>query len=174
MERKRSTIFKIRRFFFTHRSFDRSFYRTVVYCLLIYARLTICMENLLLLHPLIARLSTETAGVFCFSASSSPAYLFLDAFRRLPASRRCHFTVVSLSSFVVSCHGLSFADFCFSHCSLAIQSFTSPSCRRGWLVSRFVVPSSASHSFTSACCRHRWPATRLLQLLIAIVNSSSS
>ena len=41
-------------------------------------------------------------------------------------------------------------------------------------LSRFVVSSSASHSFTSACCHHRRPATRLLQLLIAIVDSLSS
>ena len=146
-----------------HRSFDRSFYCTVVYCLLIYARLTICVENLLLLHPLIARLSTETAAFF--------------AFRLLRRQRVCfwmnsdvHFCYsllsFSLSSasplFVVARHGLSFAHFCFSHHRLAIQSFTSPSCRRCRLLSHFVVPSSASHSFTSACRRRRRPATRLL------------
>ena len=37
---------------------------TVVYCLQIYARLTICAENLLLLHPFITRLSSETAAFF--------------------------------------------------------------------------------------------------------------
>ena len=41
-------------------------------------------------------------------------------------------------------------------------------------LSRFVVSSSASHSFTSACRHHRRPATRLLQLLIAIVDLLSS
>ena len=162
--------------FFTHQSFDRSFdhsfYCIVVYCLLIYARLTICEENLLLLHPLIARLSTETA-----------AFVF---FRILHRQHVCfwmhsdvHFCFSSLSyslsslspSFVVAHHCLSFAHFCFSHCRLAIQSFTSPSCRHCQLLRCFVVPSLTSHSFTSACRR---PATHLLQLLIANVDSLSS
>ena len=65
-------------------------------CLLIYTRLTICAENLLLLHLRIARLSTETAAFFFFSASSSPACLFLDAFRR-SLQVAVVFTVVSLS-----------------------------------------------------------------------------
>ena len=72
------------------------------------------------------------------------------------------FSVSSASlSFVVTRHGLSFAHFCFSRRRLAIQSFTSPSCRRCRLLSRFVVslsfahfssssPTSACHSFTSA------------------------
>ena len=59
-------LFQIQRLFFTHRSFDRSFYRTVVYCLLIYAWLTLCADNLLLLPLLIARLSTETAAFVSF------------------------------------------------------------------------------------------------------------
>ena len=69
-----------------------------------------------------------------------------------------HFCFLSLSfslssaspSFVVPRHGPSFSHFCFSHRRLAIQSFTSPSCRRCRLFSRFVVSSSASHSFTVA------------------------
>ena len=138
-------------------------------------RLTICAENLLLLHPLIARLSTEIAAFF--------------PFRLLRRQRVCfwmhsdvHFCFSSLSfslssaspSFVVTRHGLSFAHLCFSSRRLAIQSFSSPSCRRCLLLSHFVVLSSASHSFTSASRRHLWPATRLLQLLIANVDSLSS
>ena len=69
---------------------------------------------------------------------------------------------------------LSFAHFCFSCRRLAIQSFTSPSCRHCRLLSHFVVPSSASHLFTLARRRHHRPATSLLQLLIANVDSSSS
>ena len=88
-----------------------------------------------------------------------------------------HFCLSSLSflvssaslSFVVARRGLSFAHFCFSRCRLAIQSFTSPSCRLCRLLSRFVVLSSASRSFTSAPRCQRRPATRLLQLLIANV-----
>ena len=93
------------------------------------------------------------------------------------ACRRCHFHCRqplrrSLLS-VVAFHSLTSA-FCLSRCSLAIQSFTSPSCRHCRLLSRFVVSSSASHSFNSACCRHRRPTTHLLQLLIANVDSLSS
>ena len=53
-------------------------------------------------------------------------------------------------SFVVARCGPSFAHFCFFRRRLAIQSFTSPSCRRCRLLSPFVVLSSASHSLTSA------------------------
>ena len=128
-----------------------------------------------MLHPLIARLSTETAA-------------FLS-FRLLRCQHVCfwmhsdvHFCFSSLSfslssaspSFVVACRGLKSAHFCFTRRHLAIQSFTSPSCHRCRLLSRFVVPSSASHSFTSACRRHCRPATQLLQLLIANVDSLSS
>ena len=89
--------------FFTYRNFDRSFYHTVVYFLLIYAGLTIFAENLLLLHPLIARLSTETAAAFfAFRLHLSPACLFLDSFRcSLLLLVAVIFTVVSLS--VIRC-----------------------------------------------------------------------
>ena len=128
-------------------------------------RLTIYAENILLLHPFIARLSTETAAFIV-------ACLFLDAFRcSLLLLIAVVFTVISLS--VIRC-GLPFAHFCYSRRRLAIQSFTSPSCRRCRLLSCFVVPSSASHSLTSSCRHHRRPATRLLQLLIANVDSLSS
>ena len=68
MGKNAQRLFKYGDFFYAH-SFDRSFYHTVVYSLLIYTRLTICAENLLLLHPLIARLSTETAAFGFFVAS---------------------------------------------------------------------------------------------------------
>ena len=125
-----------------------------------------------MLHPLIAKLSTEKAAFV--------------SFRLLHCQHVCfwmhsdvHFRFSSLSfslssaspSFVVIRRGLLFTYFCLSRRRLAIQSFTSSSCRRCRLLSRFVVPSSASHSFTSACHRHRRPATRLLQLLIANVDS---
>ena len=67
---------------FTYHSFDRIFSRTVylglfyfvcmllfftaIFMPLIYARLAICAENLLLFRPLIARLSTETETLFLF------------------------------------------------------------------------------------------------------------
>ena len=99
-----------------HRSFDRTFYHSIFYCLLIYALLGICEEDLLLLHPLIARVSTETAAFV--------------SFRLLPCQRVCfwmhsniHFCFSSLSfspplaspPFVVAHRGLSFAHFCFPH-----------------------------------------------------------
>ena len=138
---------------------------TIVCCLLI---TLIYMENLLLLHPLIARLSTETATFFFFSSSSLPAFFFW-----MHSDVHFYFSSLSFSllsaspSFVVARRRLLFAHFCFFRRRLAIQSFTSPSCRHH---SRFVVPSSASHSFTSACRHHCRPANRLLQLL----NSLSS
>ena len=87
--------------------------------------------------------------------------LFLDAFRCSLLLLVASFSLSPASpSFVVAHRGLSFAHFYFSRRCLAIQSFTSPSCRRCRLLSRFVVPLSASHSFTSASSRHRWPTTR--------------
>ena len=141
--------------------------------LVIYTCLTICTENLLLLHPLIARLSSETAAFFfafrllrrqlvCFWMHSDDHFCFSS----LP------FSLSSASpSFVVARHGISFAHFCFSRRRLAIQSITLPSRHRCHLLSRFIVSSSASHSFTSS---YRRPATRSLQLLIANVDSLSS
>ena len=134
--------------------------------------LTICTENLILLHPLIARFSTERAGFFSFRLHRRQRVCFWMHSDIHFCFSSLSFSLSSASSpFVVACHGLSFAHFCFFRRNLAIQSFTSPSCRRCWLLSRFVVPSSASHSFTSACRRHCQPATRLLQLLIANVDS---
>ena len=125
----------------------------VFYCLLIYARLTICAEDLLLLHPLIAKLSTETAAFV--------------SFRLLRRQRVCFwmhsdihfwsviFPVVSLS--VIRCRPSQpfICSLLLLLPPLAIQLFTSPSCHHCRLLSRFVVPSSASHSLTSASRRHK-------------------
>ena len=52
---------------FKNASFDQSFYRTIaMFVPLIYARLAICTENLLLLCPLIARHSTEIVPFVSF------------------------------------------------------------------------------------------------------------
>ena len=108
-----------------------------------------------------------------FSAASSTAFLFLDAFRRsLLLLVAVVFTVVSLS--VICCRLLrpfirSLLLLLPSH---AIQSFTLPSFRRCRLLSRFVVLSLASHSFTSVSHRHHhWPATCQLQHLMVNVDS---
>ena len=93
---------QIQQLFITLRSFDRSFYRTVVYCLLIYARLTICAENLLLLHPLTARLSTETAAFVSFGLFVASVFVsgYIQTF--ISASRCCRFHPSSASpSFIV-------------------------------------------------------------------------
>ena len=137
------------------------FYVTVVYFLLIYASLSNCTENLFLLHPLIARLSTETAAflLFCFFIASLFVSGCIQTFTS--ASRRCRFHCRQLLRHSLSpVTAFSFFHYCFSNRRLAIQSFTSPSCRRYRLLSRFVVSSSVSHSFTSACRRHSRPATR--------------
>ena len=100
------------RLFITHRTF---FYLTVVYFLIIYARLTICTENFFCSTHLLQGLALKQQ-LFCFSASSSPACLFLDAFRRsLLLLVAVVFTVVSLS--VIRCrpswpfHSLTSASF---------------------------------------------------------------
>ena len=83
------------------------FYPTVVYFLLIYASLTICAENLFLLRPLIARLSTETAAFFAFRFLRRQLVCFW-------IHSDVHFCFSSLSfslsssspSFIVARHGL--------------------------------------------------------------------
>ena len=140
-------------------SFSEGCVTTFVQRTLIYAFLTICAEDLLLLHPLIAMLSTETVAFV--------------SFRLLRRQRVCfwmhsdvHFCFSSLlfspssasPSFVVACRGLSFARFCFSLCRLPFSRLLClPVTVVGFL---FVVPSSASHSFASASRRLHWPATR--------------
>ena len=124
-------------------------------------RLTICAENLFLLHPLIARLSTETAAFMLFGFFVTSLFISGCIQTFTSASRRCRFHCRQpLRHSLLPVTAFSFSHFCFSRCRFAIQSFISPSCRRCRLLSRFVVSSSASHSFTSACRRHRRPATR--------------
>ena len=123
--------------------------------------LTFCAENLFLLRPLIARLSTETAAFFAFRLLRRQLVCFWMHSDVHSASRRCRFhSRQPLRHSLSPVTAFSFSHFCFSRRRLAIQSFTSPSCRRCQLLSRFVVSSSASHSFTSACRHHRRPATR--------------
>ena len=90
-ERKRSMTLSNSATFFTHRSFDRSFYRTGFYCLLIYTHLTICAEDLILLNPLIAWLSTETAAFVSFQLLRRHRVVSGCIKTFTSASRRCHF-----------------------------------------------------------------------------------
>ena len=118
-------------------------------------RLTICSENLLLLHPLIVRLSTETAAFVSFRLLRRQSVCF-----RLHSDIHFCFSLLSFSLsasplFTVTSRGLSFTHFCFVRRHLAIQSFTSPSCRRCRLLSHLLF------------CRR--PLIHLLQLVIAIV-----
>ena len=112
-----------------------------------------------LLHPLIARLSTETAAFLLFGFFVASLFVSGCIQTFTSASRRCLFHCRQpLRHLLSPITAFSFSNFCFSCRRLAIQSFTSPS-RRCRLLSRFVVSSSSSHSFTSACRRHRRPAT---------------
>ena len=61
------------------------------YCILIYARLTICAEDLLLLHPLIARLSTETAAFVLFGVFVASVFVSGCIQTFTSASCRCRF-----------------------------------------------------------------------------------
>ena len=139
--------------FFTHWRF---FYHTVVYFLLIYVRLTICAENLFLLHPLIASLALKQQ-LFCFSASSSPACLFLDAFRRsFLLLVAVIFTVVSLS--IIRCRP-----------SRLFHSLTSASPAIALPFSRLFRLPVAVVGFLVVLLFHRRPLIRLLQLVVAII-----
>ena len=91
-------FFQIRRFLLTQCSFDQSFDHTIVYCLLTYVHLPICMENILLLHPLIARLSVETTAFVSFWSLC----FFLDAF-----IRSLLFLLLSFSLVISLRHSLS-------------------------------------------------------------------
>ena len=116
-----------------------------------------------MLHPLIARLSTETSAFF-FPASLSPACLFLDAFRRsLLLLVAVVFTVVSLS--VIHCRpsrpfirslllllpspGHSVIYFAFLS-PLSASSFRCFVVGLSFIHFSLSSPSSACHSFTSA------------------------
>ena len=109
-----------------------------------------------MLRPLLARLSTETAAFFafrllrrqliCFWMHSDVHFCFLSLSFSLSSASPSSLSPVT---------AFSFSHFCFSRRCLAIQSFTSPSCRRCRLLSRFVV--------------RRRPLIRSLQLVVAIV-----
>ena len=149
---------KKRRLFITHRSF---FYLTVVYFLLIYARITICAENLFYSTYLLQGLALKQHLFFLFGFFVASLFVSGCIQTFASASRRCRFHCRQpLRHSLSPVTAFSFSHFCFSRLRLAIQLFTSPSCRRCRLLSRFVVSSSASHSFTSACRRPRRPATR--------------
>ena len=89
---------------------------------------------------------------------------------------RCHcrLPLGHLFRLLVTRHSLSFVHFCFSCHPCHSESFTLPNHRLLLLLSRFLVLSSASHSFTSASLHHRQPLAHSLQLLIAMVDFSSS
>ena len=118
--------------------------------------LTISAEDLLLLHPLIARLSTETAAFV--------------SFRLLPRQHVCfwmhshvHFCFSSLSfspssaspSFVVARRGLLFTHFCFSR-------------HRSPFSHLFRLPVAIVSFLVVLLFRHR-PLIHSLQVLVTIV-----
>ena len=103
-----------------------------------------------MLRLLIARLSTETAAFLLFGFFVSSLFVSGCIQTFTSASHRCRFHCCQpLRHSLSPVKAFSFSHFCFSRRRLAIQLFTSPSCRRCWLLSRFVVSSSAFHSFTS-------------------------
>ena len=111
-----------------------------------------------MLRPLIARLSTETAAFFCFSASSSPVCLFLDAFRRsLLLLVAVVFTVVSLS--VIRCRP-----------SRPFHSLTSASPAVALPFSRLLRLPFAVFGFLVVLLFRRRPLIRSLQLVVAVVS----
>ena len=105
---------------------DWSFYRTIFLLPLIYASLTICTENLLLLHLLIARLSTETAALVSFWFLRRQRFCFWMHSDVRFSSLSCSPPSAS-PSFVVTRHGHSFIHFSFSSPSLTCHSLTSAS-----------------------------------------------
>ena len=108
-------------------------------------------------RPLIARLSTETAAFFCFLASSSPACLFLDAFRRsLLLLIAVVFTVVSLS--VIHCRP-----------SRPFHSLTSASPAVALPFSRLLHLPVAVLGFLIVLLFRLRPLIRSLQFVVAII-----
>ena len=126
-------------------------------------RLTIYMENFLLLHPLIARLSTETdAFVYFWLLCRQNVCFWIHS--------DVHFWYSSLSfsplsaspSFVVTRRSLSFAHFCFScRCLPSSRLLRLPFAVVGFLVislfrhqpliQLLLIAIVSCHSSTSAC-----------------------
>ena len=109
-----------------------------------------------MLRPLIERLSTETAAFFCFSASSSPASLFLAFRRSLLLLVAVLFTVVSF--FVIRC--------CPSQ---PFHSLTSASPAVALPFSRLLRLRVTVVGFLVFLLFHLRPLIRSLQLVVAIV-----
>ena len=63
-------------------SFDRTVFFVTLFLPLIYAHLEIFVENILLLHPLVAMLATEMEAFCSFQLLRCQACSFLDVFRR--------------------------------------------------------------------------------------------
>ena len=118
------------------------FYPTVVYFLLIYASLTICAENLFLLRPLIARLSTETAAFLLFGFFVASLFVSGCIQTFTSASRRCHF-----------------------HCHQPLRH--SPAVALPF--SRLLRLPVAVVGFLVVLLFHRQPLIRSLQLVVAII-----
>ena len=127
----------------------------IVYCLLIYTRLTICTDNHLLLHPLIASLSTETAAFVSFRLLRRQLVLFWMHSDVLFCFSLLSFSQSSASpSFIVARRGLSFAHFCFS-------------CHR-LPFSRLLHLPVAVAGFLVVLLFRRQPLIRLLQLVVGL------
>ena len=157
-----------------NQSFDNTVFTATIMAL-IYVHLKICMENLLLLLlcPLIARLSTEMDALVSF-------HFFVVMF----ASASIQAFISTLFAIVFIVVGLSIIHFGFSSPIVAFhlltsaypvilchsKSFTSFSRSCCWLLSHFVVQSSASYSFHSASRHLHRPLTHSLQLVIAKVD----
>ena len=108
-----------------------------------------------------ARLSTETAAFFLLFGFFV-ASLFVSGCIQMftSASRRCRFLCRQpLRHSLSPVSAFSFSHFCFSRRRLAIQSFTSPSCRRCRLLILLFRRRPLIRSL-QLCRRHRRPATR--------------
>ena len=140
-ETKCSKTFKLGEFFFRITVLTGVFtvpFFTAMFMPLIYVRLTICVEDLIMLSPLTARLSTEVALLFLFGFFVTTVFAFF--IRLLLLLIAVVFTIISLpvirlgfSSPVAALHSL--VHFCFSSASVHFN---------------FSSPLFACHSLTSA------------------------
>ena len=156
-------------------TFDRTVFFITLFLPLIYAHLEIFVENILLLHPLVAMQATEMEA-FCSFQLRCQACSFLDACRR---------SLLLLVTVIFDCrrplgHSLGFslpamAFHLLNSASPAVvchsESLTLPSRCRPSASYHFLVPPMA-FLLVYFVFRH-WPLTHSLQLVLAKVDFSS-
>ena len=123
-------FYKFSDFFFTHRGFDRSFYRTIFYCPLIYMRLTICSEDLLCSTHKLQGLALKQQLLFLFGCFVTSVFVSGCIQTFTTASRCCRFhrhqPLHHLLSLIAAFHSLTSASPAVACHSVIYFAFLSP------------------------------------------------